>query len=934
MAETLAVGEGVRRPRRRIIADVMPTMECDSESDAARSLMPCQATGMLRNREENRLNMVARSRSRMCPEVQEAIVRYSDNILYLVCQCGAGGGGGAGFRHINESVLNELEEIPFLADGRRTPSAATKEKEGNAKKEWVWKETNVRLVKQADDKESEKKDEKEDSRRKEEHKQKGGELKDEKNKERDEEQDTNTKKSGKEKHSSRHFNSLTQLLAKHAELGSDVNLQDREACNAALKQVQNAIVEIKTLQTTSGGALYAFTDTVDRISEPLTKEEDDEVSECITNAEELIASTTDMLLKLEMTKASLASHNLTFPTYTGSHPPPEVPAAKIELPRIPIPEFNGKSWQWDSFWELFNATVHSLPLSNLQKFNYLVRTLKGEARESIARFQITSENYPLAVQHLKERYGNVQNIITGLHRQLEHWSARSPQLRDQRKLHDQLSAIIAQLESKGEPPDSPCLLSKILSKFTERIQRSTLKEKVSLPQGETWTLKKLMTTIDIVIKREEEIELHLPKRIERPQLLSKTTKEPESQIKGRSPFCFYCYSKEHWSTRCTKIAAPKARLEYLKKTNCCIGCGSKSYIYADCKSKDCINCRKKHHTSTCFKTAPVKPPQQGPVSNEKKEERKKPSYVRQNLTRCEKQSAHVTEGSIPNLTISIPNLTVMSLEGATSKYTRAHNASDTLRSIWRLRIYGAEGYKRKGFNLYQRKHSAKKEYAEKEQSELLDERRARIEEFLRYNREVPERKIRRLNYMRSEERFLTCSFCLARGEHYSDSCPEYATVDTRSRRARCVLCLDSHHDTEHCWSKGKTCMYCGSTHHNKTFCALPETINKRRKELEKGRHFIGEDDFKTAFQPFFGRKFPDFYKERMYKLPERWQHVVDTDGEYISMMNACRRHGRTVIGAVLLVSLFRSYGAKYGKSPTPNEGEHTHRCDKLVRFRI
>ncbi|KAK6730888.1 hypothetical protein RB195_007389 [Necator americanus] len=621
----------------------------------------------------------------------------------------------------------------------------------------------------------------------------------------------------------RHFNSLTQLLAKHAELGSDVNLQDREACNAALKQVQNAIVEIKTLQTTSGGALYAFTDTVDRISEPLTKEEDDEVSECITNAEELIASTTDMLLKLEMTKASLASHNLTFPTYTGSHPPPEVPAAKIELPRIPIPEFNGKSWQWDSFWELFNATVHSLPLSNLQKFNYLVRTLKGEARESIARFQITSENYPLAVQHLKERYGNVQNIITGLHRQLEHWSARSPQLRDQRKLHDQLSAIIAQLESKGEPPDSPCLLSKILSKFTERIQRSTLKEKVSLPQGETWTLKKLMTTIDIVIKREEEIELHLPKRIERPQLLSKTTKEPESQIKGR----------------------------------------------------------KKHHTSTCFKTAPVKPPQQGPVSNEKKEERKKPSYVRQNLTRCEKQSAHVTEGSIPNLTISIPNLTVMSLEGATSKYTRAHNASDTLRSIWRLRIYGAEGYKRKGFNLYQRKHSAKKEYAEKEQSELLDERRARIEEFLRYNREVPERKIRRLNYMRSEERFLTCSFCLARGEHYSDSCPEYATVDTRSRRARCVLCLDSHHDTEHCWSKGKTCMYCGSTHHNKTFCALPETINKRRKELEKGRHFIGEDDFKTAFQPFFGRKFPDFYKERMYKLPERWQHVVDTDGEYI-----------------------------------------------------
>ncbi|KAK6764728.1 hypothetical protein RB195_024890 [Necator americanus] len=200
------------------------------------------------------------------------------------------------------------------------------------------------------------------------------------------------------------------------------------------------------------------------------------MSEYIANAEGLIASTSDLLLKLEMTRASLASHNPTSPTHIGSHPSLKISAAKIELSRIPIPEFNGKSWQWDSFWELLNATVYYLPLSNLQKFNSLLRALKGKARESVTRFQITSENYLLAVQHLKERCGNVQNIITGLHRQLEHCSARSPQIRDQRKLHDQLSAITTQLESKGEPLDSPWLPSKFLSKFTERIQRSTLKK--------------------------------------------------------------------------------------------------------------------------------------------------------------------------------------------------------------------------------------------------------------------------------------------------------------------------------------------------------------------------------------------------------------------------------------------------------------------------
>ncbi|KAK6764386.1 hypothetical protein RB195_024638 [Necator americanus] len=36
---------------------------------------------------------------------------------------------------------------------------------------------------------------------------------------------------------------------------------------------------------------------------------------------------------------------------------------------------------------------------------------------------------------------------------------------------------------------------------------------------------------------------------------------------------------------------------------------------------------------------------------QKKEERKKPSHARQNFTRCEEQSPHVTEGSIFNLTV-------------------------------------------------------------------------------------------------------------------------------------------------------------------------------------------------------------------------------------------------------------------------------------------
>lgn len=83
----------------------------------------------------------------------------------------------------------------------------------------------------------------------------------------------------------------------------------------------------------------------------------------------------------------------------------------------------------------------------------------------------------MSVNYLREKYGNVQNIIKNLHWQLEKWSARNTQMKDQLRLYDQLQAITMQLESNGENLESPWLLSKILCKFSEKIQRWTLKEK-------------------------------------------------------------------------------------------------------------------------------------------------------------------------------------------------------------------------------------------------------------------------------------------------------------------------------------------------------------------------------------------------------------------------------------------------------------------------
>ncbi|KAK6030136.1 peptidase family A16 [Ostertagia ostertagi] len=322
----------------------------------------------------------------------------------------------------------------------------------------------------------------------------------------------------------------------------DAYLRDR------MVQICNAEAEIKTRQNLFEKALYNFSEAVDKLKNPLTEEEH------ITRAQEIIAQTEELLIKLGIKKQQLSSTlERTHFGKLGSPPGNSIsPVIGIELPQLPLPKFSGKVWQWDSFWELFNGTVHTLPISNLQKFNYLRESLKGEARDSISRFQVTSANYNLAVAHLKEKYGNVQNIVTNLHQQLEQWSARSSYLKDQRKLFDQLSAITAQLESKGGNLESPWLLSKLLCKFTVTIQRRTLRGKIFLLQQETWTLKKRVTTLDKVIKQEEEIEQSMPKRRENPPETTETSKGTAGMRKKRTTFCFYCDSQEHRSTESQK----------------------------------------------------------------------------------------------------------------------------------------------------------------------------------------------------------------------------------------------------------------------------------------------------------------------------------------------------------------------------------------------
>ena len=141
----------------------------------------------------------------------------------------------------------------------------------------------------------------------------------------------------------------------------------------------------------------------------LVKEE--EVREEIERADQYMEDLYDVLAKME----EALHRNSLRPLATGPTPATtddRHPPTKVKLPKLTIQPFKGELTAWVTFWDSYDAAIHSnSSLSGIGKFNYLRTFLQGPALEAIAGLKLTADNYPEAVEVLKRRFGNKQRII-------------------------------------------------------------------------------------------------------------------------------------------------------------------------------------------------------------------------------------------------------------------------------------------------------------------------------------------------------------------------------------------------------------------------------------------------------------------------------------------------------------------------------------------
>ncbi|XP_060552386.1 uncharacterized protein LOC132713726 [Ruditapes philippinarum] len=299
----------------------------------------------------------------------------------------------------------------------------------------------------------------------------------------------------------------------------------------------------------------------------------------------------------------------------------------VKLPKLDMISFSGNRLQWTEFWDSFRSAIHENDkLSPIDKFNYLKGKLVGEARSAIAGLTLSNENYDIAIHILRERFGDLQDIIDLHYKGIVNILPPKNTTEGLRFFFDKIERHLRSLEVMNENLDQQVFVSMIRSKLPSEV---LLQLEIQKGADTKWCIKTLRDLLrKYIVSREKSDK---PKSLnDSSQYVNKQTNphmnrhtsmsnryksQPQTNYSGgalvanekrkvllpSAKICRYC-SKNHWSDECNRYKTIEERKSKLK--GCCFRCLREGHTSSDCRSsRICVYCDKSnvHHRSLCPK---------------------------------------------------------------------------------------------------------------------------------------------------------------------------------------------------------------------------------------------------------------------------------------------------------------------------------------------
>lgn len=291
-----------------------------------------------------------------------------------------------------------------------------------------------------------------------------------------------------------------------------------------------------------------------------------------------------------------------------------------DLPKIPLPKFDGQILNWPKFRDTFTSLVHNNDrITSIKKFFYLTSSLVGEAESVLKHIPLEDKNYSLAWRTLTGAFENPRLIGAAYLNQILAFKPiqGKPTIEIIKTFLAKICDNVAAFKLLGIEDETSFILLHLALRCldpTTRDQFEVAHKHEPFPTFDQLSkyLRERCLTLQLAdganVKFEESSSkssfVKFNKFSPKSTLLasSDSSNSQSSKPHFMQKSCVVCHEGSHPLVGCKKFvrSSVEQRLDFLKNWKGCRNCLSTTHQSSHCSSKwSCRWCNAKHHSYLC-----------------------------------------------------------------------------------------------------------------------------------------------------------------------------------------------------------------------------------------------------------------------------------------------------------------------------------------------
>lgn len=261
----------------------------------------------------------------------------------------------------------------------------------------------------------------------------------------------------------------------------------------------------------------------------------------------------------------------------------------MKLQPIEIAPFDGKFVNWETFRDSFEALIHRVQMSGIEKYYRLKQLLTGSAESFIVNVPISEDSYQAVWDDIKNYYNNPRRIVTSHVESLMNIkSVKNEKPQDLRLATDSFKNHLRALKSADEQSNA------------EIFKIQLLLSKVDIETRKKWEAKMSTRT---ELPSLDDLYMLIEKRIRILEVSSNDDRKFVTHMAvgnfNKNAKCYFC-SHDHLLYYCESFRklTSNQKLDFVNEKQLCWNCLKFGHSAIECTSGACKekSCDEKHNT--------------------------------------------------------------------------------------------------------------------------------------------------------------------------------------------------------------------------------------------------------------------------------------------------------------------------------------------------